>query len=222
MTKDEQTPDLDTLKQANGEEQPEENSGEDVLAEGALEEKTVPPDEAALMALIRQRTEKSKVSGSKWLKAQKHPALPNEKLEELLTTIQEGNAPETLAAVHFVKMGKDTYYYDSTIMTDHFAELDAMIEEKDILHTIASVTRSDCELYPRPTQFSKMMGYPFRFSLDEVEGAAARMQLDERYQDIQVVTASNGAKAFFSTLHMSRVYASGLLEDIEVNEKRYQ
>lgn len=179
----------------------------------------VPPAQAALKALLYDRTAHSKVSGRKWLKLQN--IAPEEELLPLLTAIQEGNAPEPLATMRCIPMKKDTYFYDSAIMTDHFAHLDAMIEEKDILHTIATVTRSDCELYPRPTQFSKMMGYPFRFTRDEVEGAAARMQLSDEYQDIQVVSASNGAKAFYSTLHMSKGYASGLLEDIEVNEKLF-
>jgi hypothetical protein len=104
-------------------------------------------------------------------------------------------------------------------MTAHFAELDSLIMDKDILRTIATVTRSDCKLYPRPTQFSKLMGYPFYFSEDEIEGAAARMEKLEEYADIGVVTASNGGKGFYSTQFISRGYAQGLIESVEVEER---
>lgn len=178
-------------------------------------------DAGGLFALLHERTARSKVSGAKWLALHLWEGMEKERLAPLLALVGSGRAPECLATVAAVRMKKDAYYYDSAIMTAHFAELDAMIEEKDILHTIATVTRSDSRLYPRPTQFSKMTGYPFRFTPDEVEGAAARMQLSDEYRDICVVTASNGQKAFYSSLHMSKVYAQGLLEDIEVNEKMF-
>ncbi len=173
----------------------------------------------ALFDVIYARTAQSKVSGAKWLRMHLPEGMEEETLKALLLLVGTEGAPEALQTAAKVSMKKDTYYYDGAVMTAHFAELDAMIEEKDILHTIATVTRSDCRLYPRPTQFSKMMDYPFHFTRDEVEGAAARMRLDEAYRDIEVVEASNGEKAFFSTLHMKRGYAAGLLEDIEVNEK---
>ena len=107
-------------------------------------------------------------------------------------------------------------YRDVILPMTVIRRLDAMLEDKDILKTIATVTRSDCKLYPRPTEFSKLMGYPFRFSLDEVEGAAARMQLREEYGDIGVVQASNGAKAFYSSQFVKEGYARALLEGSEV------
>lgn len=183
------------------------------------EAKKLNADAQALFDVLYARTAHSKVSGHKWLRMHLPEGMEEETLKALLLLVGTEGAPEALQTVAKVPMKKDTYYYDGAIMTAHFAELDAMIEEKDILYTIATVTRSDCRLYPRPTQFSKMMDYPFRFTRDEVEGAAARMQLSEAYRDIEVVEASNGAKAFFSTLHMKRGYAAGLLEDIEVNEK---
>lgn len=185
------------------------------------EQEKLNADAQALFDVIHARTVKSKVSGEKWLRLHLPEGMEETRMKELLNTAGLEEAPLALRGVRKVRMKKDTYYYDSLIMTDHFAELDALIEEKDILHTIATVTRSDCRLYPRPTQFSKMMNYPFRFTKDEVEGAAARMQLDEAYRDIEVVEASNGEKAFFSTQYMKRGYAAGLLEDIEVNEKLY-
>ena len=103
-------------------------------------------------------------------------------------------------------------------MTRHYAELDSMIQEKDILHTIATVARSDSSLYPRPTQFSKLEDTPFWMTEDELLGAQARFRFEPQYADIEVVEASNGKKGFFSTKYMSRTYAQSLIEWIEVEE----
>ena len=92
------------------------------------------------------------------------------------------------------------------------------LTEEDILRTIASVTRSDSAIYPRPTQFSKLQDVPFRFSRDELLGAAARMRFEPEYEDVQLIEASNGAQAFFSTKYLTRDYAQSLLEWIEVEE----
>ena len=62
----------------------------------------------------------------------------------------------------------------------------------------------------------------FRFSVDEIEGAAARMQLSEEYRDIGVVEASNGAKAFYSSQSLSKNYARALFQDIEVDSREWQ
>ena len=47
------------------------------------------------------------------------------------------------------------------------------------------------------------------------------MKFEPEYQDIGVVTASNGAKGFYSTKFMSEVYAQALIEVIEVEEDLY-
>ncbi len=105
------------------------------------------------------------------------------------------------------------------MMTRHFAELQSLLEDKDILRTIATITRSDSQLYPRPTQFKKLMAYPFHFSMDEILGAQARMKLEEEYADIDVVTATNGGKGFYSSRHLSRRYAQALIQQVEVEER---
>ena len=171
-----------------------------------------------LYQFLRARTVKSLTTSRKQLMMEKIGELSNEEKSALLDTVGTENVPAELADITSIKGRKDTFYYDGTIMTKHYAELDVMIQEKDLLYTIATVTRSDCLLYPRPCQFSKLMDVPFRMSMDELLGAEARMKLDPDYQDIGVVTASNGAKGFYSSLHMSEVYAQALIETIEVLE----
>lgn len=177
-------------------------------------------NEADLLAeLIYDQTARNEVAGRKWLNKHRPQGLSEETMTALLAAIEAQQAQPPLSNIVLIRGKNEKYYYDADIMTSEFARLDAMIKDKDILHTIAEVTRSDSKLYPRPTEFSKMTGYPFRMSLDEVEGAAARMAFLPEYQDIGVVEASNGEKAFYSDRHLSRVYAQSLLEFNEVESK---
>lgn len=170
----------------------------------------------ALYDYLYARTAESKVTGRKGLALNPPDGLTKEALDALLPTIGTAEAPPALVTIQAVAGKKDTYLYDGEMMTKHYAELDALLEDKDILRTIATVTRSDSKLYPRPTQFSKLMNTPFRFSEDEILGAIARMKAEEEYQDIGVVVASNGKKALFSSLYLSERYARSLIEAIEV------
>lgn len=187
----------------------------------APEAAEAPAEESAakrLAARIRQTTAQSHVTPLKKLKLSPPEGVTAEEAAALLAAVGTAEADPALAAVACVKGQRDWYYYDSSIMTPHFAELDSLLMDKDILRTIATVTRSDCALYPRPTQFSKLRAYPFYFSEDEILGAAARMKDTEEYGDIDVVTASNGAKGFYSSRVISRGYAQGLIEQVEVEE----
>ncbi len=171
-----------------------------------------------LAAAILATTKEAHVLPLKKLKLHLPEGVTPEEADSLLTKAGTDEADPALEKIAFIQGKKDLYFYETTLMTAHFAELDSLIMDKDILRTIATVTRSDCKTYPRPTQFSKLRAYPFYFSDDEIEGAAARMEKMEEYADIGVVTASNGGKGFYSTQFMSKGYAQGLIEQVEVEE----
>ena len=175
-----------------------------------------------LAQAIYDRTAQNLVAPLKWIRQLKLDGLDDEKLSELLSAVDQGQACEELKDTVLIKGKKDSYYFDASIMTPEFARVQALIEDKDMLATIAEVARHDSSLYPRPAPFSKFSGYPFRFSADEIEGAAARMQLSEEYRDIGVVEASNGAKAFYSSQSLSKNYARALFQDIEVDSREWQ
>lgn len=171
-----------------------------------------------LASYLYDRTAVSKVTSRKHLFISLPAELEKETVEKMLTSVDTEQVHPALSNITMIKGKKDTYYYDKSIMTKHYAELDALLEDKDILATIASVTRSDSRLYPRPTQFSKLMRIPFRFTQDEILGAVARMKNEEQYNDIDVVTASNGKSALFSDKYMTRRYAQALIQQIEVDD----
>lgn len=192
----------------------EEAPAPETAAEAPLEDSPA----KKLAAHIREVTAQSHVTPLKKLKLSPPEGVAPEEVAALLLAVGTPEADPALGSIAFVKGQKDLYFYDSTIMTGHFAELDSLIMDKDILRTIATVTRSDCQLYPRPTQFKKLMAYPFRFSEDEVLGAAARMAQMEEYADIGVVTATNGGKGFYSSRFLSQRYAQALIQQVEVEE----
>ena len=169
-----------------------------------------------LYQALRSATEKSKVTGKKQLLRTPPVGLTKEETSDLLKALEHGEPAQELKDIAVLKGRKDTWYYDSTIMTHHFASLDSMIQEKDILHTIATVTRSDSKLYPKATEFRKLMDTPFWFTEDELLGAAARFAADPQYADIDVIEASNGQKAFYSKQSLDRKYAEYLHEWYEV------
>ena len=172
----------------------------------------------ALVNYIYQQTAKSKVMGEKALKLSPPTELSEEEVKEFLANIESETPHEDFEDITIVEGKKDRYLYDKSIMTAQYAQIAVMLEDKDILHTIAEITRSDSKTYPRPTQFKKLKDTPFRFSDDEILGAVARMHFEEGYEDIGMVTASNGAKATYSSLYLSKKYAQSLIEYIEVEE----
>jgi hypothetical protein len=161
----------------------------------------------------------SKVVPLKQVKLTPPEGVTGEEVAALLAAVGTPEADPALEKIAFVQGAKDRYFFETDMMTRHFAELQSLLEDKDILRTIATIARSDSQLYPRPTQFKKLMAYPFYFSMDEILGAQARMKMEEQYADIDVVTATNGGKGFYSSKYLSRRYAQALIQQVEVEEK---
>ena len=202
-------------------EQLQEQTEEEQLSteDSAQEKKPAEKTPAQKLAdYIRQCSIDSHVAPLKKTRPQPPEGVTQEEVTALLAAVGTAEADPALENISFVQGQKDLYYFDQQMMTRHFAEIDSMLEDKDILYTIATVARSDCKLYPRPTQFSKLRKYPFFFSEDEILGAVARMKFDDRYSDIDTVTASNGAMGIYSTQFMSKKYARALIEQVEVEE----
>ena len=190
--------------------------------EQEVPETPAPPEESPaqrLAAAIWRTTADSHVTPLKRLKLSPPEGVTAEEAAALLLAVGTPEADPALSAIAFVKGQKDLYFYDARIMPPPFAVLASLVMDKAVLRTIATVTRSDCRLYPRPTQFSKLRAYPFYYSEDEILGAAARMKDSEEYADICVVTASNGGKGFYSSQVISKQYAQALIEFAEVGQR---
>ena len=139
--------------------------------------------------------------------------LTADRVKEILAATESSTF---FAAIHMVKSKKDTYYYDSENMTDHFARVQMTLQDKDIMAAIAAAVRHDCQLYPRPVPVSSLMDMPYCYTQDEITSALNKMKSTEEYKDIDTVTASNGKVDIYSSKYMSKKYARALCEEIEV------
>ena len=184
-----------------------------------LQQEQINEAAARLADYIYRRTVCSKVTGRKALLRESELALDEAMLDALLANVGSEDAHSALVELAIVKGKKDTYVYWAPIMTQQYAKLDALLEDKDILATIASVVRSDSKLYPRPTPVEKLKRYPFNYTEDEILGAAARMKMEEKYEDIGMIQASNGSRALHSSKSLSKAYAQALYEASEVQER---
>lgn len=168
-----------------------------------------------LVEHIRKMNKTERLVRKSQLKLRPPEGISKEDMARLLHGLTQNPA---LAAITAIPGKQDTYYYDNTVWTERFAQVQALLEEKDLLSTIATATRHDCKVYPRPLRFCTLTDRPYSFSKDEILGALARMKLEPGYDDIDTVQASNGNLCLYSTAHMSKAYAQALCEYMEVEQ----
>lgn len=166
-----------------------------------------------LAKYIEEQSKQERVTARSAVTLSPPEGVTREQAKALLTDL---SADSAMLSVALVKGSKDVYYYDSGLMTQRFATVQSLIEDKDILATVAATARHDCKLYPRPTRMVSLMDSPYFYSEDEVLGALARMNGREDYGDIATVTASNGKICIYSETYMSKKYAQALCEEMEV------
>jgi hypothetical protein len=116
---------------------------------------------------------------------------------------------EDMALLHD---GGRTYVYSSRRMTPQYALMSARADADDLRHAIAETVRSDSVVYPRPTAVEFFCGAPYFFAPDAVDEAIGRLLGDPQYQDIQEISASNGARFLYSSAHMVAPLAQSLAE----------
>lgn len=178
------------------------------------EQRDESPTPGSLLAKhIEEQSRQERVTAYSAVTLSPPEGVTREEARELLADIANNS---TMLSIALVKGNKDVYYYDSGLMTERFATVQSLIEDKDILATVAAAARHDCKLYPRPTRMVSLMGSPYFYSEDEVLGALARMNGREDYADIATVTASNGKICIYSETYMSKKYAQALCEEMEV------
>ena len=172
-----------------------------------------------LINYIRSENNLEEIVSLKELKLNPPEDLTGDDINELLQSVEDFVELENLV---IIETQKDFYLYDSTLWTGQYAATAVLLKEKDTLEAIAQRARRDCKIYPRPLQISALKEIPYNYSEDEILGALARMKFDERYSDIDTVTASNGGVCIYSSDHMSERCAKALCEELEVEWKKQQ
>lgn len=176
---------------------------------GDLEIQEIPPAEVELTQAqklaeyIRLRTQAIQLTSFSTLNAEV------ENFQELTEAWKDD---ESCQDIVFVKGNKDRYYYSTKFMSDNYAMIAALVEEKDLPKTIAAMVRFNCKTYPVPTPFSYFERSPYNATKSQLDRAVTALQSKEEDQDIQILINNVGDKFFFSTELMSLKYAKALAD----------
>ncbi|MCI5773587.1 MAG: hypothetical protein MR210_03390 [Erysipelotrichaceae bacterium] len=189
----------------------------DAVEKEKEEEKNKTAETIFLEYIKKVNTKQEKLVATKKVRLSPPEGISKEEMAEILKDISTNKA---FSHIGIIVLSKDTYLYDKNCMTEHFAQIEALIEDKDILKVIAETARRDCRIYPRPLKMSSLRLAPFYYTEDEILGALARMKGIEEYNDIDVVSASNGHMCIYSKQYLSEKYARSLAEYIEVERLR--
>lgn len=129
---------------------------------------------------------------------------------------------EELPQVKSVAGEKGQYYFDPKIMSPHYAEIMAAMEEKNYPELAAKKIREDSKKYPRTTPLLIFLEAPFSFKEETLQGVIKRFDNDERYKDLRRCKASNGAEHIYSADHLAPAQAEYICEWHEVGREENQ
>ncbi|WP_019849745.1 hypothetical protein [Desulfitobacterium sp. PCE1] len=152
------------------------------------------------------------------LTSQKSLVEEDETVEE---TIEKMGGEEDTQDIVSIKGNEDVYYYSNQYMSDNYAMIAMLVEEKDLSKTIVEMVRWNCKTYPCPTPIYYFGKTPYSYNDEEIEIALNKLREDERYKDIKELLTGNNIRYFYSTLHMSEKYARALAESTEQGEYGY-
>ena len=125
---------------------------------------------------------------------------------------QRSKDAQLTADIVFIKGEKDRYFYSNRYMTDNYAKIAMLVEEKNWPHTIAEMVRFNCKTYPASTAYTYFMEHPYYLTRPQLERALAQVFRDPRYADIATVNAANGEPYLYSRLFFTDRYGKALAD----------
>lgn len=172
--------------------------------EPQMEEKTEEENKAeALASFIRNRTKAAQVCPFAMLYSE------NEDVGEVLENF---SGDEAFNDIVYIKGDKDTYYYSNKTMTEYYANIAILVEEKNDSRTVAHSVREHSK-YPAPTPVQFFMKTPFFLSSSQLDQVRNIFKIDPNYEDIKEFKLDNGMEYFYSTLSLTHYAAFSLAED---------
>ena len=130
--------------------------------------------------------------------------------EDFAAMLEEMLSLESCADIRSLKGAKDEFYYSEDAMTGNYAMIAALIEEKDLVATLAHMVRWNCKTYPAPTPLYYFMRHPYNYTKEQLEAALQQVQQRPDMQDIQTLTTWNNVLYMYSSDVMSFKYARAL------------
>ncbi len=105
---------------------------------------------------------------------------------------------------------KDTYYYSSANMSDNYAMIAQLIEDRDLCVMFAEMVRFNARIYPSATPLRYFQRSPYGLAPDEIEQTWKTMQGRPEFADIEELTNNQNERFLFSTQHLTRRYAKAI------------
>ena len=105
---------------------------------------------------------------------------------------------------------KDTYYYSSANMSDNYAMIAQLIEDRDLCVMFAEMVRFNARIYPSATPLRYFQRSPYGLAPDEIEQTWKTMQGRPEFADIEELTNNQNERCLFSTQYLTRRYAKAI------------
>ena len=105
---------------------------------------------------------------------------------------------------------KDTYYYSSANMSDNYAMIAQLIEDRDLCVMFAEMVRFNARIYPSATPLRYFQHSPYGLAPDEIEQTWKTMQGRPEFADIEELTNNQNERFLFSTQYLTRRYAKAI------------
>lgn len=105
---------------------------------------------------------------------------------------------------------KDTYYYSSANMSDNYAMIAQLIEDRDLCVMFAEMVRFNARIYPSATPLRYFQRSPYGLAPDEIEQTWKTMQGRPEFADIEELTNNQNDRFLFSTQYLTRRYAKAI------------
>lgn len=105
---------------------------------------------------------------------------------------------------------KDTYYYSNANMSDNYAMIAQLIEDRDLCVMFAEMVRFNARIYPSATPLRYFQRSPYGLAPDEIEQTWKTMQGRPEFADIEELTNNQNERFLFSTKHLTRRYAKAI------------
>ena len=105
---------------------------------------------------------------------------------------------------------KDTYYYSSANMSDNYAMIAQLIEDRDLCVMFAEMVRFNARIYPSATPLRYFQRSPYGLAPDEIEQTWKTMQGRPEFADIEELTNNQNERFLFSTQYLPRRHAKAI------------
>lgn len=108
------------------------------------------------------------------------------------------------------KGAKDIYYYSTANMSDNYAMIAQLIEDKDLCVMFAEMVRFNARIYPSATPLKYFQRSPYGLAPEVIEQTWKSMQERPEFSDIEELTNNQNERFLFSTKHLTRRYAKAI------------